>query len=98
MRGSLLESYLHRPINVTATALPETERHIMDGDSFDRLSVVVHRLRDTATRRGALGLLLGGSVAAVSGLLAGDAEARRRNRNKKNSNCRGFGGKCRSNK
>ena len=32
----------------------------MDGESFDRLSVVVHRLRDKATRRGALGLMLGG--------------------------------------
>jgi hypothetical protein len=70
----------------------------MDGESFDRLSVGVHRMRDRATRRGALGLLLGGSIAAVSGLLAGDTEARRRNRNKKNSNCRGFGGKCWSNK
>ena len=43
----------------------------MDGESFDRLSVVVHRLRDNATRRGALGLVLGGSVAALSGLLDG---------------------------
>ena len=70
----------------------------MDGESFDRLSVVVHRLRDKATRRGALGLVLGGSVAAVSGMLTDDAGAKKRNKNKKNSNCRGFGGKCRSSK
>jgi hypothetical protein len=70
----------------------------MDGDSFDRLSVGVHRLRDRATRRGALGLLLGGSVAAVSGLLTEDSEARRRNRRGKNRNCRGFGGRCGSSK
>ena len=59
----------------------------MDGESFDRLSVVVHRLRDKATRRGALGLMLGGSIAAVSGLLTEDAGAKKHNkrdRNKKN--------------
>lgn len=70
----------------------------MDGESFDRLSVVVHRLRDRASRRGALGLLLGGSVAAASGLLAHDAGAKNKNKNKKNSNCRGYGGKCWSNR
>lgn len=71
----------------------------MDGESFDRLSVVVHRLRDKATRRGALGLVLGASVAAVSGVLTEDAGAKKRNKSsKKNKNCRGFGGKCRSNK
>ena len=70
----------------------------MDGESFDRLSVVVHRLRDKATRRGALGLLLGGSVAAASGLLADDADAKKNNKNKKNGNCRGYGATCRSNK
>src|SRR5215217_8779025 len=68
----------------------------MDGESFDRLSVVVHRLRDKATRRGALGLLLGGSVAAVSGTLADDAGAK--HKNKKHNKCRGFGAKCGSNK
>ena len=69
----------------------------MDGESFDRLSVVVHRLRDKATRRGALGLVLGGSVAAVSGLLTEDAGAKKHNKNgknKKNKDCRGFGAKC----
>jgi hypothetical protein len=77
------------------------ERQDMDGESFDRLSVVVHRLRDKATRRGALGLMLGGSIAAASGLLTEDAGARKHNRrhkNKKNKNCRGFGGTCSSNR
>src|SRR5687768_5500606 len=71
----------------------------MDGESFDRVSVVVHRLRNTATRRGALGLALVGALAAVSGLLPNDAGAKKRNKNaKKNKNCRGFGAKCGSNK
>jgi hypothetical protein len=72
----------------------------MDGESFDRLSVVVHRLRNKATRRGALGLVLGGSLAAIGGLLTDDAGAKKRNKNskKKNKNCRGFGAKCGSNK
>jgi hypothetical protein len=68
----------------------------MDGESFDRLSVVVHLLRDNATRRSALGLVLGGSMTAVSGMLTEDAGAKKKN--KKNSNCRGFGGNCQSNK
>lgn len=68
----------------------------MDGESFDRLSIVIHRLRDKATRRSALGLALGGSVAAVSGLLAEDAGARHRNQAK--NDCRGFGGPCSSNR
>jgi hypothetical protein len=71
------------------------EKHVMDGESFDRLSVVVHRLRNTATRRRALGLLLSGSVAAVSGMLADDAGARDRNRN---NNCRRLGRSCSSNR
>lgn len=54
----------------------------MDGESFDRLSVVIHRLRDQATRRNALRLLLGGSVAAVAGLTTEDADARRRKKHK----------------
>jgi hypothetical protein len=72
----------------------------MDGESFDRLSVVVHRLRSKATRRGALGLVVGGSIAAVSGLLADDASARSRNKRsgKRNKGCRGFGAKCESSK
>ncbi len=72
----------------------------MDEKSFDRLSVVVHRLRDKTTRRGALGLLFGGSLAAAGTLLGEDAEAKKgkknRNRNRNKNNCRGFGGKCRS--
>jgi hypothetical protein len=63
----------------------------MDGASFDRLSRVVLGLRDRASRRGALRLVLGGSLAAAAGLLAEDADARRRNRNR---NCRGYGGFC----
>jgi hypothetical protein len=63
----------------------------MDGESFDRLSVIVHRLRDKATRRSALGLLLSGSVAAVSGMVADNASARDRNRN---NNCRGVPRRC----
>ena len=62
----------------------------MDGESFDRLSVVVHRLHNKATRRRALGLLLTGSVGAVSGMLADDADARDR--------CRSLGGRCSSNR
>jgi hypothetical protein len=66
----------------------------MDGESFDRLSVVVHWLRDKASRRSALGLLLGGSVAAASGILADDAGARNRNQN----TCRGLSRPCSSNR
>lgn len=65
----------------------------MDGESFDRFSVVVHRLRDSSTRRGALGLLLGGSLAAVGTLLGEESSAKRRNKKNK-KNCRGFGGRC----
>ncbi len=70
----------------------------MDEESFDRLSVVVHRVRDKATRRGVLGFVLGGSVAAVSGRLTGDAGARKRNRSGKNKDCHGYGGPCGSSK
>jgi hypothetical protein len=71
----------------------------MDAESFDRLSVVVHRLRAKATRRSALGFVLGGAVAAANGLLSEDAGARRRNRKSgKNKNCRGFGATCSSSK
>jgi hypothetical protein len=69
----------------------------MDGESFDRLSVVIHRLGERATRRGALGLVLGGSLTAAGGLFAEDAGAHknnkhRRNSNRKNRNC--WGGRC----
>jgi hypothetical protein len=66
----------------------------MDGESFDRLSVAVHRLRDQATRRGALRLLLGGSVAAVTGLAVDETEARKRRHKKRRKGCKGFGGRC----
>jgi hypothetical protein len=70
----------------------------MDGASFDRLSVVVHRLRDQATRRGALRLLVGGSIAAVIGPEIDDTEAHKRHRHKKrHKNCKGFGGRCNGN-
>ena len=39
----------------------------MDGSSFDKLSVSVHRLREQASRRNALRLLAGGTAAAVAG-------------------------------
>ena len=67
----------------------------MDGESFDRLSVIVHRLRNKTTRRRALGVLLSGAVAAVSGKLADDAGARDRNRT---TNCRRLGRPCSSNR
>ena len=101
MRGSL-PGMTHLEPERAAAAPLKTEGQGMDGESFDRLSVVVHRLRDKATRRGAVGLLLGGSVAALSGLMAEDAGAKKKNKNKnnnkKNHNCRGFGGTCWSNK
>ncbi len=68
----------------------------MDGETFDRLSVGVHRLRERVTRRGALGVLLGGTLAAV-GLSADETDARRRRRKKKKG-CKGFGGRCSSNR
>ena len=73
----------------------------MDGKRFDRLSVVVHRLRDQASRRGALRLLLGGTAIVATGLLPDEADAKKRKKHKKrnrNKNCRGYGGGCRSNK
>ena len=69
----------------------------MDGESFDRLSVVVHRLHAKGSRRGALGLIFGGSMAAASGLLADDVDAKnknRRNKNRKKWHCKGYGGSC----
>jgi hypothetical protein len=76
----------------------------MDGESFDRLSVVVHRLRDQATRRGALRLLFGGTFAAAAGLAADDATAnhkhKNKNKHKHNNNnrrwdgCHNYGGRC----
>ena len=48
----------------------------MDGEAFDRLSVQWQRLRERATRRGALRFLLGGSFAAAIGLPADQSEAK----------------------
>jgi hypothetical protein len=80
-------------LTFAATTLRWWKGRSMDGESFDRLSVIVHRLREKATRRGALRLLLGGSVAAAAGSLAGETEARRRRRNLRRG-CKGFGGRC----
>lgn len=71
----------------------------MDGSSFDKLSVTVHRLREQATRRNALRLLLGGTAAAVGGVIASQSESEAKKKNKKKKNCRsGYGGQCNSNK
>jgi hypothetical protein len=75
----------------------DMEGRDMDGESFDRLSVVVHHLQNKATRRSALGLLFGGTLAAGASLLGEEAGARKGSKNRKN-NCRGFGGKCDSNR
>ena len=72
----------------------------MDGESFDRLSVLVDRLRDRTTRRGALRLALGGSFAAAVSALGEGASAKKnhnKNKNKKRNGCRGYGAKCHSN-
>jgi hypothetical protein len=64
----------------------------MDGESFDRLSVIVNRLRDRSSRRDALRALLGGSAAVAAAALADDdADARKKNRKKR---CRGYGATC----
>ena len=65
----------------------------MDGQTFDRLSVVVHRQQETRTRRGALGLVIGGALAATSTLLAHDAGAKHKHQRSKNTGvC--WGGRC----
>jgi hypothetical protein len=73
----------------------------MDGESFDRLSVVVHRLGERATRRGALGLILGGSLTGIGNLLAENAGAHKKNnkhnKNNKNKNKNCWGGRCSNN-
>jgi len=79
----------------------------MDGESFDRLSVVVHRLSERATRRGIFGLVLGGSLTAAESMRSENAGARHKNKRRKNNhnnhnnrnnnknwNCRGLGGRC----
>jgi hypothetical protein len=73
----------------------------MDGSSFDKLSVSVHRLREQATRRNALRLLAGGTVAAVGGAIATETDAKKKkNKNKKYKKCRNnfYGGFCNGNK
>jgi hypothetical protein len=75
----------------------------MDGQSFDRLSVVVHRLQEQASRRSAFRVMLGGSLIAAGALTANDAEAKKKNKKNKHKNkrykgCRGYGGGCNSNR
>jgi hypothetical protein len=74
----------------------------MDGSSFDKLSVSVHRLREQASRRNALRLLAGGTVAAVGGAIATETDAKKKhkNKNKKYKKCRNnfYGGFCNGNK
>ncbi len=50
----------------------------MDGSSFDKLSVSVHRLREQASRRSALRLLAGGTIAAVGGAVTTEADAKKK--------------------
>lgn len=76
----------------------------MDGSSFDKLSVTVHRLRGQASRRNALRLLAGGAVAAVGGAIATETDAKKKKNknkyNKKYKKCRNnfYGGFCNGNK
>ena len=67
----------------------------MDGEAFDRLSVQWQRLREQATRRGALRFLVGGSLAAAIGLDVDRGEAHKKHKNK-NKKCRGYGAFCNS--
>ena len=71
----------------------------MDGSSFDKLSVSVHRLREQASRRNALRLLAVGAVAAVGGAVVTGTDAKK-NKNKKYKKCRNnwYGGFCNGNK
>jgi hypothetical protein len=70
------------------------KEQIMDGETFDRLSVQIQRLRDQATRRGALRVLLGGSLAAVGGFFGKEAAAKNKRRRNKYSRCRGYAAFC----
>ncbi len=74
----------------------------MDGESFDRLSVVVHRLRDQASRRSAFRLLLGGALVGAGALAADDTDAKKKNKNRnknaRRKRCRGYGAGCGSNR
>jgi len=69
----------------------------MDGEAFDRLSVRWQRLREQATRRGALKYLLGGSLAVAIGLEADQSEAKNKKHKHKYNKCRGYGAFCDSN-
>src|SRR3954463_12010776 len=53
----------------------------MDDEKFDRLSMQFHRLREQASRRGALGLLMGGVLAAAGGLRADQTKAKYKHHN-----------------
>jgi hypothetical protein len=83
----------------------------MDGEAFDQLSVQFHRLREQATRRGALGLLMGGVLVATGGLRGNLAGAKYKhhhhddyyhhhhnnhNHKHKHNNCHGYGAFCHS--
>ena len=57
----------------------------MDGQAFDRLTMTVSRLRERATRRGALKAGIGAVLGAASIGAAVDAEARRRDRDRERS-------------
>ncbi|MCA9862055.1 MAG: hypothetical protein R2853_04100 [Thermomicrobiales bacterium] len=77
----------------------------MDGSSFDKLSVSVHRLREQASRRNALRLLAGGTAAAVAGAIVTEADAKKKKHKKnkyknKYKKCRNnwYGGFCNGNK
>ena len=73
----------------------------MDGSSFDKLSVSVHRLREQASRRNALRLLAGGTAAVVAGAVATETDAKKKNKKyKKYKKCRNnfYGGFCNGNK
>ncbi|MFN8678984.1 MAG: hypothetical protein U0Z70_21570 [Thermomicrobiales bacterium] len=73
----------------------------MDGSSFDKLSVSVHRLREQASRRNALRLLAGGAAAAVAGAIVTDTDAKKNKKYKnKYKKCRNnfYGGFCNGSK
>ncbi|MCC6314021.1 MAG: hypothetical protein IT337_08390 [Thermomicrobiales bacterium] len=70
----------------------------MDDTRFDRLSVVVDKLRTGASRRETLRLLLAGSLAAAAATVE-DAEAKKKKHKNRNKNsCRGWGSRCSRNK
>ena len=67
----------------------------MDNEAFDRLTVVVGKLRDRGSRRDAFRLLAGGALAIAALREGGDAEARKRkNKHKKHHGCAGNNQPC----